>query len=171
MTRTEDRHDLACYERWNSTETHSRYSESCSPRRVKRSLYLACSTATGLASSPLIDPIVPEGVKKYCFRNSLRLATENPSLEYVEGVVIPATVERSAQRHAWCVDRGGRVIDSTPIWADPRRPLPNAMIGIALPPERARPYVECEEPTRGALDALSERLVVVTDALGLERID
>lgn len=114
---------------------------------------------------------IPEGVKKYCFRNSLRLATENPSLEYVEGVVIPSTVERCAQRHAWCVDRGGRVIDSTPTWADPGRPLPNAMIGIALPLELARPYVECEEPTRGALSALSERLEVVTDALGLKRID
>lgn len=39
---------------------------------------------------------IPVGVKKYCFRNSLRLATENPGLEYVEGVVIPATVERCA---------------------------------------------------------------------------
>jgi hypothetical protein len=45
------------------------------------------------------------------------------------------------------------------------------MIGIALPLELARPHVECEEPARGALSALSERLEVVTDALGLERID
>ena len=79
--------------------------------------------------------------------------------------------QRCAQRHAWCVDRGGRVIDSTPTWADPGRRLPNAMIGIALPLELARPHVECEEPTRGALSALSGRLEVVTDALGLERID
>src|SRR3954451_4824354 len=67
----------------------------------------------GTDSEPAYRPdLIPVGVKKYCFRNSLRLATENPGFEYVEGVVIPATIERCAQRHAWCVDRVGRVIDS-----------------------------------------------------------
>lgn len=114
---------------------------------------------------------VPVGERKYCFRNAFRLAVERPGLRYIEGFGVSPGWEGWPERHAWCADSEGRVFDPTPTWADPGRPLPILVLrGIALPLEFVRPYVDRDEPHRGALNQLQSEFHLVTDALGLERL-
>lgn len=60
----------------------------------------------------LPDGIPPREIKQ-CFCNSFHLAIENDDLIYVEGFA----VNLIPIAHAWCVDKTGKVIDTT--WANP----------------------------------------------------
>jgi hypothetical protein len=51
-----------------------------------------------------------------CFHNSRLLAARHPSLRYAEGLAITTAKGMSYPtpiHHAWCLDRGNRVIDAT----------------------------------------------------------
>jgi hypothetical protein len=110
----------------------------------------------------------PVGEKKSCFRNAFRLASERPDLRYVEGYGVSIDFEGMPERHAWCAGSDGRVIDPTPTWADPDRPLQVvALRGIALPLDFVRPYVDHEHLHRGTLNQLRHDVDKITDALGL----
>ncbi|MBA2504424.1 MAG: hypothetical protein H0V29_00600 [Thermoleophilaceae bacterium] len=105
------------------------------------------------------DPrTLPEGVelgrRKCCFANAWRVAKAGEGeLAYVEGYTLHAGMPEWLARHAWCVDRQGRVGD--PTWgAD--RPLPLAYRGIELPLDAAEPYAY--EFSVGTLEGVGEEL-------------
>lgn len=98
---------------------------------------------------------VQPGVKHYCYRNALRLASNSANLVYIEGFAILPAFKTMPQPHAWCASKSGEVIDPTPTWADKQSQLPLAMRGVAIPVDLVHPYVECDEPTNGFLSALA----------------
>lgn len=69
----------------------------------------------GKAFAPAPKPKgVHQGVRKQCFFNAFRLATE-AGLIYCEGLaMIPSIIP---VHHAWCVDEEGKLIDNT--WMGP----------------------------------------------------
>lgn len=87
--------------------------------------------------SPLPDDI-PHGTPKCCFGNAFRLAREAPQrFVYFEGYATHDTGPNMPMRHAWCIDRTGRVVD--PTWAGiPVDPL--AYRGVALPLDLVEPH-------------------------------
>jgi hypothetical protein len=124
----------------------------------------------GFWFEPRIRPAeVPPGEKRFCFRNAFRLAATRPDLHYVEGYGVSTGGEGMPSRHAWCIDRVGRVFD--PTWGDPERPLTVlALRGIVLPLDFVQPYVDHDYLHCGTLERLADNIDSVTDALGLPPI-
>jgi hypothetical protein len=60
-------------------------------------------------------PAQKMGRVKQCYMNAYRLADRDPSLTYVEGVAMNASVPFPLE-HAWVVNQQGQVID--PTWSD-----------------------------------------------------
>lgn len=104
---------------------------------------------------------LPRGKSKCCFANAFRLASEDPTLEYIEGYASPSDCEPTAMRHGWCVDESGVLID--PTWGYP--PLPSAYRGVVLPLDFAEPYVE--DYSRGALDAHWDQIDLLAERVGV----
>jgi hypothetical protein len=115
--------------------------------------------------SPLPEDITP-GKPKCCFANAFRLAREAPErFRYIEGYATLDTGPNMPARHAWCIDKDGRVVD--PTWVQiAGEPL--AYRGVALPLDLVQPYAF--DFSRGTLDALGDRMEVVAVRLEVEPI-
>lgn len=118
----------------------------------------------GRPYEPAVMPAdVEPGEKHCCFANAFRLASRRPDLRYVEGY---ATVRESLtflNRHAWCIDEKGGVVDPTPGWGT--KPLPRAFRGVVMPLWIAEPFAT--EWSRGTLDGIdSEQIEVLAQLLG-----
>jgi hypothetical protein len=125
---------------------------------------LVIAYGTGYEPAPLPSG-VEAGKPNCCFANSYRLASSNDELTYVEGYATTTAGPTMPQRHAWCIDRSGRVVDVT--WAELSTP-PRAYRGLALPPEIVEPFAYDE--SRGTLTGMSDRIDEITDALGLDPV-
>ena len=96
--------------------------------------------------------------------NSYRLAQQDASLTYFEGVATTNAGPRSPIFHAWCVDGDGRVID--PTWEHlPGSIHPHAYRGFPLPMALVEPFATFE--SRGTFDAFALHMNLLTQALGL----
>jgi hypothetical protein len=114
---------------------------------------------------------VEPGVRHFTFRNAYRLARARPDLSYCEGFTLPRGFTDLPNRHAWCIDADDRVVDPSPLWADPGKPLRECYFGIAIPLGFAAPYAEHpDKPTRGVLFELTGRMHLLAAELGLEPV-
>jgi hypothetical protein len=105
----------------------------------------------GRALRPAERPAdVPAGEARQTFRNAYRLARER-GLAYWEGYSLPRGWTDRPNRHAWCVDAAGSVVDPTPMFAEPGKPLRDCYLGVELPLELAAPYAGEGEAPKGVL--------------------
>lgn len=120
----------------------------------------------GPAWRPVERPAdVPAGARHDAFRNAFALAQAR-DLDYCEGYTLPPGYDEHPNRHAWCVDGAGTVVDPSPGWADPGGRLRDCYFGIAIPVAFARPHVEGER-ARGVLYELTGRAHHLAFALRL----
>lgn len=121
--------------------------------------------AHGTAWTPVErPPDVPAGERHRAFVNAHRLASSR-GLAYCEGYTLPPGYDDIPNRHAWCVDAEGTVVDPSPGWADPGGRLRDCYLGIAIPVDFAAPYVEGR--ARGVLYELTNRPSELAAALGV----
>ena len=115
-------------------------------KKMKQKTIEAVVLAHGKEYTPPVYPR-PEGIKKgkdkECFRNSYLLAAQR-GWTYVEGFAIPHVVP-APLAHAWVVDDGGNVIETT--WYEPA----HEYYGIALDMQFIH-RVMFETSSYGALD-------------------
>jgi hypothetical protein len=129
--------------------------------------------AYGTAHRPVERPAdVAPGIRHQAFRNAYRLARERPDLSYCEGFTLPRGWTDRPNRHAWCLDGGGTVIDPSPTWADPGKPLRDCYFGVAIPLEFAAPHADGDgaAPTRGVLYELTGRMHLLAAELGVDPV-
>lgn len=124
--------------------------------------------ARGRAFTPVPRPAdVEPGTRHDAFRNAYRLARARPGLRYCEGYTLPRGYTEAPNRHAWCVDDAGTVIDPSPGWAEPGRPLRECYFGVAIPLDFAAPYADSSDRTaKGVLFELTGRAGELAVALG-----
>jgi hypothetical protein len=113
----------------------------------------------GTAYRPEERPFdIPAGARHDAFRNAFRLARER-DLTYCEGFTLPRGWDDQPNRHAWCLDEAGRVVDPSPGWADPGATLRDCYFGVAIPLDVAAPFAGGDEPrANGALYEMTGRM-------------
>ena len=127
--------------------------------------------AHGTAWQPVARPAdVDPGSRHDAFRNAFRLARKRPQLRYCEGFTLPRGYDDLPNRHAWCIDGDGTVVDPSPGWAEPGGRLRDCYFGIAIPVAFAEDYADGEGPVppKGVLFELTGRIERLGDELGLQ---
>jgi hypothetical protein len=121
--------------------------------------------AYGVAYVPIARPDdVEPGERHRAFHNAHRLAVAR-NLRYCEGYTLPRGYDDVPNRHAWCVDAAGTVIDPSPGWADPGGALRDCYLGVAIPVAFAAPYLEGRG--RGVLYELTNHIDRLATELGV----
>lgn len=124
----------------------------------------------GTAWRPAERPAsVTVGARHDAFRNAFRLAREEDGLRYCEGFSLPRGYDLAPNRHAWCLDADDVVVDPSPGWAEPGRPLRDCYFGVVIGLDLAEQYSDADGPTppKGVLYELTGRADRLAAHLGI----
>ena len=128
--------------------------------------------AHGAAHRPEPRPgNVEPGARHDSFRNAYRLARAR-GLRYCEGFTLPRGYDDRPNRHAWCLDADGTVVDPSPGWADPGGPLRDCYFGVEIPRHLAERDAGAEQgpAPKGVLYELTGRMGLLATELGVEPV-